>query len=139
VRELDPGFARSNLIVAAYEQKQMFNDALADISKMRPSPTDDPWTLSELAEIYGRMGQRDQAQLWLTKLEALNRRRRLDPAAFFRPSIAMGDKEQAFAWLEKAYSQHANAMVTIKVDPLYDPLRGDPRFDDLLRRVGLAE
>jgi hypothetical protein len=63
----------------------------------------------------------------------------LDPATFIRPSIGMGNKEQAFVWLEKAYAQHSNAMARLKVDPLYDPLRGDPRFQDLLRRVGLAQ
>lgn len=139
VRELDPRFERADLIVVVYEQKGMFTDALADIAKTRPPSDDDPWTLSQLAGIYGRMGQHEQARLWLAKLEALNRRRPLDPSAFFRPSIGMGNKEQAFVWLERAYAQHANSMVTLRVDPLYDPLRDDPRFQDLLRRVGLAQ
>lgn len=51
----------------------------------------------------------------------------------------MGEKDQAFAWLEKAYSQHSNALTKLKVEPAYDPLRGDPRFQDLLRRVRLAQ
>ena len=51
----------------------------------------------------------------------------------------MNEKDEAFVWLEKAYAQHSNAMTTLKVDPLYDPLRTDPRFQDLLRRVGLAQ
>ena len=52
---------------------------------------------------------------------------------------AMGNKDQAFALLEKSYSQHSNALTTLKVEPGYDPLRKDPRFQDLLRRVGLAQ
>lgn len=139
VRELDPNFSRADLIVVAYEQKGMFKEALADIARTHPSPDDEPWAIPELAGIYGRMGQTQQAHLWLSKLEALNRRRPLDPGAFFRPSIGMGDKEQAFVWLERAYAQRANMLVTLKVDPLYDPLRADPRFQDLLRRVGLAQ
>jgi hypothetical protein len=63
----------------------------------------------------------------------------MDPAAILRAHIGMGDKDQSFAWLEKAYSQHSNALTTLKVDPIYDPLRGDPRFQELMRRVGLAQ
>jgi serine/threonine-protein kinase len=51
----------------------------------------------------------------------------------------MGNNDQAIAWLEKGYAAHSNGLTAIKVDPLYDPLRGDPRFQDLLRRVGLAQ
>ena len=48
-------------------------------------------------------------------------------------------KDEVIALLQKAYSEHSGVLVTIKVDPHYDPLRGDPRFQDLLRRVGLAD
>ena len=51
----------------------------------------------------------------------------------------MGDKDQAFVWLEKAYLQHSNALTALKVEPGYDSLRGDPRFQDLMRRVGLPQ
>jgi hypothetical protein len=52
--------------------------------------------------------------------------------------LGLGDKDEAFAWLERVYSQHSNVLTTLKVDPHFDPLRSDPRFQDLLRRVGLA-
>jgi hypothetical protein len=50
----------------------------------------------------------------------------------------MDDKDETFAWFEKAYSEHSNLLTGLKVNPAYDPLRADPRFQDLLRRVGLA-
>jgi hypothetical protein len=50
----------------------------------------------------------------------------------------MGRKDKAIALLQKAYLTHSGALVSIKVDPNYDPLRSDPRFQELLRRVGLA-
>jgi len=49
----------------------------------------------------------------------------------------VGDKEEALADLEKAYSEHFGILVTLKVEPAFDPLRSDPRFQDLLRRAGL--
>jgi hypothetical protein len=49
----------------------------------------------------------------------------------------MGDKDQALAWLEKAYARRSNGLTSLKVNPAYDLLRGDQRFENLLRRVGL--
>ena len=139
VRELDPNFPRAGMIVQAYAQKGMFTEILAGMEKSRRISCDGPWVCSELAYVYGRMGQRAQARQALAKLEQFYRRQPLDPAAFVGPYIALGNKDQAFAYLEKAYAQHSNAMTTLKVDPLYDPLRDDPRYQNLLRRVGLAQ
>ena len=49
----------------------------------------------------------------------------------------LGDKDQAFAWLEEAYNERSNILQFLKVEPNFDPLRSDPRFRDLLHRVGL--
>jgi len=138
VRELDPSFPRvAGLIVRAYEQKGMFADALADLEKSRPLCSS--WTCPELAYIYGRTGQQAQAGLALAKLEQFNRRQPVDPILFVAPYIGMDNKDEAFFWLNKAYAQHSNAMTGLKADPLYDPLRSDPRFQELLRRVGLTQ
>jgi hypothetical protein len=51
----------------------------------------------------------------------------------------IGEKEKVIELLQQAYSEHSNAVVQIKVDPMYDPLRNDPRFEDLLRRIGLEK
>ena len=53
-------------------------------------------------------------------------------------SAGIGDKEQALAWLERAYDQHSNILTTLKVDPAFDSLRSEPRFQEVLRRVHLA-
>jgi len=58
---------------------------------------------------------------------------------FVGANLAAGNKDQAFVWLEKAYSQHSNILMTLRVDPMYDDLRSDPRFQSLLRRVGLGQ
>jgi len=138
VRELDPSFPRADgLMVRAYEQKGMFADALADIEKS--GPLCNSWTCSELPYIDWRAGHAAQAALAMAKLEQLNRRLPLDPIVFVGPYIGKGNKDQAFLWLNKAYAHHSNALTGLKVDPLYDPLRSDPRYQDLLRRVGLAQ
>jgi TolB-like protein/DNA-binding winged helix-turn-helix (wHTH) protein/Flp pilus assembly protein TadD len=139
VRELDPNFPRAGMIVHAYAQKGMFTEILADMEKSRQIPCNAPWVCSELAYVYGRTGHPAQARSALAKLEQFHRHQRLDPVAFIIPYIGMGNKAQAFDWLEKAYTQHSNAMAALKVDPLYDPLRADPRFQNLLRSVGLAQ
>ncbi len=123
-------------MVFAYAQKGMFAEALKEVEAKNPKG---PYDFGTLAYIYGRSEQMAQARLALAKLEQLNPRQALDPAPFLRAYIGMGDKDQAFVWLEKAYSQRSNLMVTLQVDPLYDPLRSDPRFPELLRRVGLEQ
>jgi len=138
VLEMEPGFPRAHLVLYAYVEKGMFAEALADIEK-QPATDDTPWKWSALAYVYGRSGQPVQARHALEKLEQLNRRQPMDPAAILWAYIGMGKNDRAFAWLEKAYSQHSNALTTLKVDPGFDSLRNDPRFQDLLRRVGLAQ
>lgn len=139
VREMDPDFPHSAMIMHAYDQKGMFAEVLAETEKARKGNGDAPWFLSEEAYAYGRMDQAARAREDLAKLEEWNRRQPLDAAAFIGPYIALGDKDQAFFWLEKAYAQHSNAMTWLKVGPIFDPLRSDPRFQDFLRRVGLAQ
>jgi TolB-like protein/DNA-binding winged helix-turn-helix (wHTH) protein len=139
VREMDPDYPHSGMIMRPYERKEMFAEILAETEKARKTTGDAPWICSEEAYVYGRTGQVPQARLALARLEKWNRRRPVDPAAFVSPYVALGDRDQAFLWLDKAYAQHSNAMTWLKVDPVYDPLRNDPRFQDLLRRVGLAQ
>jgi hypothetical protein len=122
-------------MVRAYEEKGMFAEILPALEKV--SPPSNSWACSELAYVYGRTGQEAQARLTIARLEELNRRGPVDPVAFVVAYIGTGDKDQAMAWLNKAYAEHSNALTGLKVDPVYDPLRSDSRFQDLLRRVGL--
>ena len=52
--------------------------------------------------------------------------------------LGLGDKDETFAWMEKEYAEHSVGLTSLKVNPVYDSLRSDPRFQDLVRRVGLA-
>ena len=138
VLDMEPNFPRAHLLVFAYVQKGLFADALADIEKWRRID-DAPGSWAIQAYVYGRTGQQVEARRALEKLQHLNRRRQMDPAAIALAYVGMDNKDEAFAWLEKAYSEHSNTLTALKVDPIYDPLRGDPRFQNLLHRVGLAQ
>lgn len=136
VRDMDPNFPRAAIIVDVYVEKGMFKEALALIQ--RPQ-VDDPWYWSRVAYVYGSAGQKAHARHALERLFQLERREPVDAAAIVKAYISVGDKEHALDWLERAYTEKLTALTPLKVDPVYDPLRSDPRFQELLRRVGLAE
>ena len=138
VGEMEPNSPRLHIVNFSYVERGMFPEALADIETWRRVDPSSPWAWASLAYTYGRAGQQPEAQLALDKLLELNRRQQIDPSALICAYIGMDNKDQAFIWLEKAYSQHSS-LTSLKVDPIYDPLRSDPRFQDLLSRVGLAQ
>jgi TolB-like protein/Flp pilus assembly protein TadD len=137
VQEMEPGFPRAHVVIHAYVEKRMFKEALADIEQLRKT-SHGPWILAETAYVYGRSGRPVDAQRPINKLLELNRRQPIDASLLLWAYTGMGNKEQAFAWLEKAYDQHSNILTRIKVDPAFDSLRDDPRFQDILARVHLA-
>ncbi len=139
IQEMDPGFLRAHMIVDVYIEKGQFAEALDDLDKWHRGSGDGPAVWTMLAYVYGRTGQKVKALEELRKLETENRNRQIDPAALALANLGVGDKEAAMRWLEQAYAQHSTVLVTLKVEPAYDPLRSDPRFGELLRRVGLAD
>ena len=140
VLQKDPNFGRAGgLKICAYVEKGMFSQALAGAEISHHFYGEGPWYWSALAYSYGRAGRLERARRELEKLEKVSRHDQLDPIIMLWAHLGVGDKEEALADLEKAYSQHFVFLVTLKVEPAFDPLRSDPRFQDLLRRVGLAQ
>jgi TolB-like protein len=139
VLEMEPTFPRANMIAFAYVQEGRFADALADLENWHAAGNNAFWLWNLQAYVYGRSGQSAQARHSLANLQRLNRRRPIDPLVFVGPYIGLGDKDQAFAWLDKSVAGHSAGLIALKVDPIYDPLRDDPRFHELLRRVGLSQ
>ena len=136
VQDMDPVFMRAHLIEGAYVEKGMFAEALADNEKVRPTISDSAY-FAWRAYILGRSGQITEAHAAIHQLVESEKTSPVDPIAFAQAFAGIGDKDHALAWLEKAYAQHSNGLTSLKVDPAYDRLRGDQRFRDLLRRVGL--
>ncbi len=96
-----------------------------------------PNYLSSRGYVYTREGRKQEARQLLRQLLLLARREHVDPEFPVAVYISLGDKEQAFAGLEKAYATQSAYISSLKLWSLYDPIRSDPRFADLLRRVGL--
>ncbi len=138
VLAMDSTFPRAHVVRWAYVELGRYDDALADIETDRAT-ADSLWNSSSLSYVYGRAGRPAEAQRELIRLLKRIRPGETDAGIIFWAYVGVGDKEQALAWLERAYAQHSNILTTLKVEPAYDPLRGEPRFQDVLRRVGLAE
>jgi tetratricopeptide (TPR) repeat protein len=145
VKAVEPGFSRAHMVALAYAQQGRTEQALADIKTwpheytFHPRPPYWVWIWCYQAYIYGHAGRQEEAHRAQEGLLRYNRRQPLDPMILVMPYIGVGDKEQAFAWLEKSFAERSHALVALKVDPVYDPLRTDPRFQNFLQRVGLAQ
>jgi TolB-like protein/DNA-binding winged helix-turn-helix (wHTH) protein/Tfp pilus assembly protein PilF len=139
VLAMEPSFPRANMVMFAHVEKGMFAEALDDIEKWRRID-DTPYLWAEQAYVYGRSGQQEQARHALKKFEEWNRRGQPRPTPeILLAYIAVNRKDEALAWLQKASVEHSSVLITIKVEPAFDPLRSDPRFRALLHRVGLTE
>lgn len=91
-----------------------------------------------LAAAYARAGRRSEALRILAELKKHKQRGDAQAASFVIVYLGLGENEQAFSWLDEAYKEQSNMLQFVKTHPLFDPLRGDPRFADLVHRVGLG-
>lgn len=145
VREMDPDFPPSGALIQAYVQKGQFADAFNELEKWRTPDykiTSDYkiWYWYYFVNVCGRSGQWEPARRALAKLEHIARHSKSDLTVLLLVAyVGMDRRDEAIALLQKAYAQHSSYVVALKVEPYFDPLRSDPRFQDLLRRVGLAQ
>lgn len=137
VREMDPDFPRTSIIQGVYVEKGMFEAAIADFEARRPKVADH-WYWSGRAFIYGRAGRTAEARHAIHELLQLRERAGVQAGLIAAAFASVGDREEALAWLERAFAEHDNSLTGLRVAPGWDPFRQDPRFQSLLRRVGLA-
>jgi serine/threonine protein kinase/tetratricopeptide (TPR) repeat protein len=136
--EMDPNFILAHFrLGSVYEEKEMYDEAVSEYREVLKLSGGRPLGVSALAHAYALMGKREEAQKNLDELIRLSKQRFVSPASIALIYIALGDKDQAFAWLEKANELRELNIVRIKVDPRFDPVRSDPRFADLVRRIGI--
>ena len=120
---------------ASYAEKRMYSDAIAAFLKSGNGA----YSLGHLGNAYARAGRRQAAQRLISQLEEDVRKQGVGRYEIALVYAGLGDSRDAFKWLDDAYRSHDVGLVYLKVDPCLDSLRADPRFEDLVRRVGLAK
>ena len=138
--EMDPNFNLTrDYLGLAYLQKSMYPEGLAEFEKASANSPDETAALSLLGYGYAVAGRKAEAQKVLDQLNQLSKRRNVSEVFSVLIYVGLGEKDKAFEWLEKAYANRTlgGPLVSIKVDPIFDPLRSDPRYADLLRRMNL--
>jgi len=138
--EMDPHYAVAYALLGqAYASQGCNREAVPDLHKCLEVSRGGAPALALLGYVHARLGERDQALRMLDQLEALSKRSFV--TAFFIALVYAGleDKDQAFLWLEKAREEQFNRLAYLKVEALWDPLRSDPRFAELLRRVRIPQ
>lgn len=137
---MDPNHYQAYWILGhTYAANRQFDQAIEAAQKAVDLSERAPGALGMLGLAYAVAGRKDEANRVLNELLDLTKRRYVTPVAFVNVYIGLGDKEQAFAWLDKAFQERSNYLVYLKVFPILDPLRSDPRYADLVRRIGLPQ
>jgi serine/threonine protein kinase/Flp pilus assembly protein TadD len=121
----------------ALEQAGRYDEAIAQLQKGRELSGGNPVLVSALGHAYASAGRMEDARKILAELMELSTHRRVSPFDLAVLNAALGDKEKAFEWLERAYAERNEYMSFMRVDPRLAPLKSDPRFADLLQRIGL--
>ena len=136
--EMDANFAISYAVLGeVYLSKGMYREGLSELEKYSALSRSGAASLALLGYSHARLGERKESLQVIEALKAASKQSFV-PALFVALVYAgLEDKDQAFTWLEKAYEERFNRLAYLKVEALWDPLRSDPRFADLLRRVGI--
>ena len=121
----------------AYLQKKMYPEAIAELEKSNTLSPGEPQILSVLTQAYSLAGKGREAERVLEEILGLSRRGYVPAYNVAEAYLGVGDKDRAFEWLEKAYAEHSPDLVGLKTEPRLDVLRTDPRFANLMQRVGL--
>jgi tetratricopeptide (TPR) repeat protein len=140
--ELDANFPPPYaFLAAAYEQKGMFKEAIT-ASQKAVTVTQGParaLAMAGLAHIYAMSGRKAEAHKVLAELQSLSEHSYVPATDTALIYAGLGEKDKSFAQLDKAYEEHSFTLSNLKVEPRFDPLHSDPRFADLLRRIGLVQ
>ncbi|HEV8133495.1 MAG TPA: protein kinase [Pyrinomonadaceae bacterium] len=138
--EMDPSFLLAHhRLGLVYEQQGKYDKAIAEFKQVVDLSRGKPLGIAALAHAFALAGKRMEAQDRIAELLELSKKRFVSEASIAMVYIALGNKDQAFAWLEKADKARDALLARVKVDPRFDPLRSDPRFTDLMRRLDTAE
>jgi Flp pilus assembly protein TadD len=140
VLELDPSFGLTYLYLAlAQVARGDFEEATSVLETVKRLGPEEPDPIALLGYTFALTGRRREAEEALEELKALSKRRYVSAFPIAWVYVGLGDKDRAFAWLEKAYLERAGRLTYLKVLRAFDPLRSDPRFQRLLDRMRFPE
>jgi eukaryotic-like serine/threonine-protein kinase len=138
--EMDPNYAIAYAVLGqSYSGKGLHREALPDLSKYSALSRGSASSLELLGYAHARLGERNEALRMVEELRELAKRSFVSSFSLALVYAGLEDKDQAFTWLEKACEERFNRLAYVKVEAFWDPLRSDPRFADLLRRIGLPQ
>jgi len=123
----------------AYVQKKMYLDAAAAFQRVASQKGREPFVVSKLAWAYGLAGKKNEAIKLIDELNEMARHRYVAPSLFVNPYLGLGDKDKALTWLEKGCEEHDQGLRFLKVNWTWDPLRSEPRFQAVLRRMNFPQ
>jgi TolB-like protein/DNA-binding winged helix-turn-helix (wHTH) protein/Flp pilus assembly protein TadD len=134
--EMDPNFGLAhNHLAQAYLQKHLNEEAVVELQKAVQLSGGSPTCIANLARAYVASGKRSEAEKLLSDLKRRSKPGHSLASEIALIYVALGDADQAVTWLKRGYEERFNPGVLLR--PGFDPLRSDPRFDDLVRRIGL--
>jgi tetratricopeptide (TPR) repeat protein len=136
--ELDENFMRTHLRLGlAYVQQRRFHEALTEYHRAEEIAGDTPQIKAHIAHVMAVSGKKSEAIAELARLQDRAKRQYVPPYDIALIYVGLGENDKAFEWLEKAYADHSTEMIYFKVEPLLAPIRSDPRYQNLLRRMKL--
>ena len=136
--ELDANFAAAHLLLGEdYVQMGQHDQGLAELQTAASLSGNSPLYLAQVAVAYASAGKTSEALKIVAQLQSISSTRYVSPYGVAQIYAALNDKEQTFKWLQTAYDDRAVWMSYLAVDPVFDSLRSDQRFQDLLRRAHL--
>lgn len=137
--ELDPNLRTAFWIRGmVYEQQGLFTEAIQQFQEALKRSPGNPNFLAALGHAYGVSRKRSEALKVLEEMNTVSKQRPVSPFFFALVYAGLGDKESALQWLQKAYEQRSGSIRYLKMEPRLDSIRSDPKFVDLMRKVGLA-
>ena len=130
-------------LAGAYEQKGMYKEAIERLQTvtlgLSYASIHHPIPIAVLGHVYALSGRRDDALNMLGVVEEMSTSQYVAPYWMAVIAIGLGKNDEALAWLEKAFREHDGSMVFLKVDPVFDSIRSDPRLIRLLKKMGLQQ
>jgi TolB-like protein/DNA-binding winged helix-turn-helix (wHTH) protein/Flp pilus assembly protein TadD len=137
--DLDPNFAAAHLILGeSYVQQGQHKEGLDELQKAASLSGDSPLYMAQVGVSLALAGEKKEALRTIRELQDISGKRYVSPYGVAQIYAALNDKEETYKWLETAYRDRAVWISYLAVDPVFDSIRSEERFQDLLRRVGLG-